>query len=75
MKKKKLFDIQINRDFCKICGICYWICPTKTIIEGEFSKPKVDDNTKCIGCKMCENSCPDFAISIVEIGEVKENGE
>ncbi|MBT1248449.1 MULTISPECIES: 4Fe-4S dicluster domain-containing protein [unclassified Thermosipho (in: thermotogales)] len=66
---KKQFNVKINYNWCKSCGICYNTCPTKTIIKGEMNRPKVEDHTTCIGCLMCENLCPDFAIDIVEITE------
>jgi 2-oxoglutarate ferredoxin oxidoreductase subunit delta len=72
MPKKGNFHVYINRGYCKKCGICSWICPTGTIIEDESGKPEVTDHKTCIGCLMCERSCPDFAIDIQEI-EVKEN--
>lgn len=74
MAEKKKYDIIFNRSYCKMCGICYWICPTKTIIRGELGKPLVPDPDTCIGCLMCENACPDFAINVVEREAVKENG-
>ncbi|OAA29758.1 ferredoxin [Kosmotoga arenicorallina S304] len=70
---KKKFYVHINDSFCKKCGICYWICPTKTIVKGELGKPEVTDHDKCIGCLMCENACPDFAIDVVERKAVNEN--
>ncbi|MBO8167123.1 MAG: ferredoxin [Thermotogae bacterium] len=70
---KKKFHVHINDNFCKRCGICYWICPTKTIIKGELGKPEVPDHDKCIGCLMCENACPDFAIDVVEREAVKKD--
>lgn len=73
MASKKQFNVIINHNLCKKCGICYWICPTKTITRGDLGSPKVVDHTTCIGCSMCENSCPDFAIDIQEIEAVAEN--
>jgi len=73
MAGKRQFRVNINHNFCKRCGICYWICPTKTITKGELGKPQVLDHTTCIGCSMRENSCPDFAIDIQEVEAVIEN--
>ena len=74
MAEKKRFRVEINPAYCKRCGICYWICPTKTIVKGQLGKPEVPDNSTCIGCSMCENACPDFAIDIQEDKVVADNG-
>ncbi len=71
----KSFEIDINRDWCKACYICVKICPkgvydidTKESFRGhkEVLVSRIED---CIGCLMCENFCPDFAIEVKE----KEN--
>ncbi len=71
---KKKFDVEINFNWCKRCGLCYWICPTKAIVEGDLMYPRIDDADKCIGCLLCENVCPEMAIDILERKEatVKE---
>jgi|UniRef100_A0A7V3RDW9 2-oxoglutarate ferredoxin oxidoreductase subunit delta len=61
---KNLFDVNIDLQLCKACGICYWVCPTHAIVKGEFEVPKIADADKCIGCMQCANLCPDFAIDI-----------
>ena len=61
---KRSFSIEINYNWCKQCGLCYWICPTHALVEGELMFPKVDSEDKCIGCLLCENVCPEMAIDI-----------
>ncbi len=63
---KKNFDVIINRSWCKACGLCYWICPTHALVEGDLKYPKVIKE-RCIGCLMCENVCPELAIDVVEV--------
>jgi 2-oxoglutarate ferredoxin oxidoreductase subunit delta len=63
---KKSFSVDINRNYCKKCGLCYWICPVNAITEGEYGRPEVPEQNKCIGCLQCERICPDFAIDVTE---------
>ncbi len=66
-KKNELTVVSM---YCKGCGLCVDICPTGTLqlednIEGKFGvSVKVDAQEFCIGCKMCEQRCPDFAIFV-----------
>ncbi len=69
---KKQFRVEIKYEWCKACGICYNVCPTKTIVRGDLNKPAVPDHSTCIGCLMCENLCPDFVINIVEVTPMEE---
>ena len=56
--------------YCKGCGLCVNICPTGTLQLYDDPKNKwgvsvhVDAPDFCIGCKMCELQCPDFAIFV-----------
>ena len=68
---RRKYDVEINRSWCKRCGLCYWICPTGALTEGELKYPIVADAGKCIGCMMCENVCPEMAVDVVQIDGVK----
>ncbi|MBC9783940.1 4Fe-4S binding protein [Heliobacterium chlorum] len=57
--------IAINLSWCKACGICYALCPVKVLGPDELGKVTVIQANKCTHCKICENHCPDYAISVV----------
>ena len=65
-KKKKRYEIDIFRDWCKSCGICAAFCPRKCISLDEEGSPVVEQPGQCTGCGWCEVHCPDFAISVRE---------
>jgi len=68
MIKLKEFNIKVNKEWCKRCGICIDFCPKNVLKADEDGFPKVVNKEACIQCKLCEFRCPDFAIRI----ELKE---
>ncbi len=60
----KVKEIRIDKEKCKICGICVIICTKKVLKQTETEEVIVDDLSKCSGCLICEYECPDFAIEI-----------
>jgi len=53
----------INKKKCRRCGLCFNICPTKTIKKLEDNRFEI--NTKgCIHCFCCYEVCPYKAISL-----------
>ncbi|MHC4067913.1 MAG: 4Fe-4S dicluster domain-containing protein [Planctomycetota bacterium] len=68
--------IIIDDAWCKGCDICIQFCP-KHILEASteansrgYYTPRVTDWNACNNCRQCELLCPDFAIFIIEDGEV-----
>ena len=64
-EKKKKKEVQINREWCKGCGICIAFCPKKVLILDNEEKACWDQPEKCINCGLCELRCPDVAVELV----------
>lgn len=66
----KAAKILVKGSNCKGCGLCVDICPAGVLglVEDPENKwgisVKVEGVDFCIGCKMCEMQCPDFAIFV-----------
>lgn len=65
--------ITIFQNVCKgveDCGICIFVCPQKLyepsgqMNERGFVPPQVIDESKCVRCLTCMESCPDMAIVV-----------
>ena len=65
------YKIEINKKWCKACGIGVEFCPKNVLDFGLEGKAAVVDLESCIGCNMCEYRCPDYAIK-VEGSEINE---
>lgn len=71
--KKKVYDVIVIRDRCKECGLCISLCPPK-VLDSEktynrfgYRPTYLKDRDGCIGCKICEYACPEFAIFVREV--------
>lgn len=64
-------DIYIIDDRCKGCGFCIEFCPNEVLVESEkynikgYHPPETEKPESCIGCKLCELICPEFAIYVI----------
>ncbi len=70
---KKSYNVLVKESWCKACGICVEVCPTKVFIlpDGGKARPVEEDN--CVGCMQCVNLCPELAIQVVDRKE--DNGD
>ena len=65
MSDKKIFDHVIRERWCKGCDICVAFCP-KNVLVLQNGKAVAEKPQDCIGCRLCEMRCPDFAITVHE---------
>lgn len=63
--------VTIDREECKGCSLCVYICPKnvlkmdETYINKRATNPaKVKDIDACIACASCARLCPDGVITI-----------
>jgi ferredoxin len=61
-----IYDMQVNEETCRKCGICAIVCPARAInhSQGEFPSPNSDRAQTCILCGQCMAICPKGSISI-----------
>jgi 2-oxoglutarate ferredoxin oxidoreductase subunit delta len=60
-RKQKRAVVEVNRDFCKGCGICVAFCPREVLELDDHEKAVVKRMEKCM---LCELRCPDMAIEV-----------
>jgi 2-oxoglutarate ferredoxin oxidoreductase subunit delta len=70
-KKKTAKEIIIDDQFCKGCNLCIEVCPRKVFGRSNkrshagYPMPQAA-NPGCSVCFLCEMTCPDLAITVVE---------
>ena len=54
--------LQIDRDACKMCGLCAKKCPDENLVnQGDYIEIK--DNKRCLHCLRCMHHCSSNAIN------------
>jgi len=70
--KLRNVDIFIIDERCKGCSFCIEFCPKKVFEESKRTNatgihpPRVKDSSLCVGCGVCEDICPDFAVFLID---------
>ncbi len=65
MKRPRLKEIVINRDWCKGCGLCIHFCPHCVLEEDAEGKAWAAHPERCTCCRLCELQCPELATEII----------
>ncbi len=65
---KKTYVHLVRERYCKGCDICVHFCP-KGVLVLQSGKAVAARPELCVGCRLCELRCPDFAIEVCELGE------
>ena len=47
-------------DNCLMCGTCWEICPTRSIVEHDWYYKIIEET--CVECGACASVCPNAAI-------------
>jgi len=62
----------IDKDKCKICGICVNVCPYNAIImDKDNGIPAQVNEAACSGCGTCAAECPTDAISMKHFTDIQ----
>ncbi len=70
---KKRFEVLINGEHCKACGVCLEFCPQDVLGVSEqrnkagFYPVEVKKPEECTGCGHCALMCPDACIEIYRV--------
>lgn len=66
----KKYIIHIDERVCKGCDLCVFYCPKDVLKLADkmnqkgYNVAEVIHLENCIGCRLCEDACPDFAIFV-----------
>lgn len=62
----KGYQVKMNKDKCKKCGVCWIYCPLGVIREMEDGYFEID-REYCRPCGICAQECP---VDAIEFGEI-----
>ena len=71
-----MYRVRVDPGLCKGCLLCIYICNkrgggvlTRSGVETLLGGFLPECRGECIGCRWCERLCPDFAITVEEVGD------
>lgn len=67
--------VRVFEEWCKGCGICVSFCPKDVLALSHHGKAYVAHPQRCIQCRLCEQLCPDFAVSVKPKDKAKQGGK
>lgn len=74
-RRKKVFQIRVDRERCKACYLCIDACP-KDVFDKEdnfssqgYRPVRCIRPENCIGCRACTIVCPDVCFELYEVLE------
>ncbi len=62
----KKFQVTIHEPWCKGCGLWSALGPKKVLELNDRVKCEAVRVEDCIGCRQCDNICPDLAVTVKE---------
>jgi ferredoxin len=64
--KTRRGQLQIDREKCMNCVMCWRRCPVAAITVNRPTKAWIVDDNKCVRCGHCVHVCPNRALSLVK---------
>lgn len=65
----QFFTVELDKTSCSLCSACLRLCPTLAISYEE--QQFVIDNGRCVGCRACEDGCPEKSLVVRESVQLK----
>ena len=59
-----LGEVQVDKDKCTLCMGCVAVCPAGAILDNKERPCLSFIEWNCVQCGLCENTCPEDAISL-----------